>query len=77
MEGLDHRLRKTRLRWFGHEKRRNENSIIRRAIELDVRGRRPVGRPKKTSSKILEEDIRKLNTMEDMAEDRQQMRQLI
>ena len=37
-----------RLRWFGHVKRRDENSILRRAMELEVEGRRPVGRPKKT-----------------------------
>ena len=37
-----------RLRWFGLVKRRDENSILRRVIELEVEGRRPVGRPKKT-----------------------------
>ena len=42
-----------------------------------MEGRRPVGRPKKTWSKVVEEDIRKLNIMEDMAEDRKQWRQLI
>ena len=40
-----------RLRWFGHAKRRDENSILRRAMELEVEGRRSVGRPKKTWSK--------------------------
>ena len=40
-----------RLRWFGHLKRRDENSILRRAMELEVEGRRPVGRPKKTWSR--------------------------
>ena len=37
---------------------------------LKVEGRRPVGKPKKTWSKIVEEDMRKLNITEDMAEDR-------
>ena len=37
----------------------------------------PVGRPKKTWSKVVEEDMRKLNITEDMAEDRRQWRQLI
>ena len=36
MENLEHILRKTRLKWFGHVKRRNENSILRRAIEMEV-----------------------------------------
>ena len=32
-ENLEHKLRKMRLRWFGHV---NENSILRRAMELEV-----------------------------------------
>ena len=66
MENLEHRLRKMRLRWFGHVKHRDKNSILRRAMELEVEDRRPVGRPQKTWSKVVEEDIRKLNITEDM-----------
>ena len=47
------------MRWFGHVKLRDENSTLRRAIMLEVEGRRPVGRPKKIWSKVLEEDMRK------------------
>ena len=39
--------------------------------------RRPEGRTKKTWTKVEEEDMRKLNITEDMAEDRKQWRQLI
>ena len=66
-----------RLRWFGHVKHRDENSILRRAMELEVEGRRLVGRPKKTWSKVVEEDMRKLNITEDMVEGRKQWGQLI
>ena len=76
MENRERRLRKTRLRWFGHVKRRDENSILKRAIELEVEGRRPVGRSKKTWSKV-EEDMRKISITEDMAENRKQWKQLI
>ena len=31
VENLEHRLRKMRLRSFGHVKRRDENSILKRA----------------------------------------------
>ena len=58
-------------------KHRDENSILRRVMELDLEGRRPVGRPKKTWSKVEEEHMRKLNIKEDMAEDRKKWRQLI
>ena len=61
----------------GHIKLRDENSILRRVMELKVEGRRPVGRPKKTWSKVVEEDNRKLNITENMVEDRNQWRQLI
>ena len=69
---LENRLRKTRLRWLGHVKRRDDSNILGRVMELEVTGRRPVGRPKKTWSKVVEEDMRKLNITEDMAEDRHQ-----
>ena len=77
VKNLEQRLRKMRLRWFGHVKRRDGNSILRRTIELEVEGRRPVGRPKKTWIQIVEEDMRKLNITKYMAEDRKQWRQLI
>ena len=52
----------------------DESSVLRRVIELEVEGRRPVGRSKKTWSKVMEEVMRKLNIMEGMAEDRKQWR---
>ena len=66
VENLEHRLRKMRFRWFGHVKCRDENSILGRVMELEVESRRPVGRPKKTWSKVLEEDMGKLNITEDI-----------
>ena len=77
MENLEHRIMKMRLRWFGHVKCRDENSILSRAMELEVEDRRPVGRPKETWSMVAEEDMRKLNITEDMAVERKQWRQLI
>ena len=44
---------KTRLRWFGHVKRTDDSSILGRVMELEVEGRRPVGRPKKIWSKRI------------------------
>ena len=77
VENLELGFRKTRLRWFGHVKHRDENSIFKSVMELEVEDRRPVGRPKKIWSKVVEENMRKFNISEDMAEDRQQWRQLI
>mgnify|MGYP001795510643 CR=1 FL=1 len=77
VENLEHRLRKTRLKWFGHVKCRNEKSILRSVMELGVKGGRPLGRPYKTWSKVMEEDMKKLNITEDMAKNRHQWRQFI
>ena len=38
---------------------------VKTALEQEVEGRRPVGRSKKTWSKVVEEDMRKLNITED------------
>ena len=70
VENLEHRLMKTRLSRFGHVKCRDENSILRRVMDMEVEGRRPVGWPKKTWSKVVEEDMRKLNITEDITPDR-------
>ena len=45
-----------RLRWFGYVKRRDENSILRRVMVLEMEGRRPIGRPKKTSSRVEKDE---------------------
>ena len=36
VENLEHRLRKMRLRWFGHVKRRDKYSILRKVMELEI-----------------------------------------
>ena len=66
-------LSKIRLKWFGHLKRRDENSILRRAMELELEGRSPVGRPNKAWSKVVKEDMRKQNITEDMAEEEEDL----
>ena len=57
-------LRKMRLRWFGNVKHRDENSILRRTMELEVEGRRLVGRPKKKKKMEVEENMRKVNIID-------------
>ena len=41
-------------------------------MELELEGRKPVGRQNKTGTKKVEEHMRKLNITQDMAEDRKQ-----
>ena len=54
MDEVEAVMRERRLRWFGHVRRREEDNPVRRVMDLEVNGRRPPGRPKKTWAGILE-----------------------
>ena len=72
VEDLEDRLRRARLRWFGHVRRREEGHIHvwRRAVELEVVGKRMVRRPRKTWRQEVKEDLKHLNIREDMVDNR-------
>ena len=53
-------------------KKKKKNISSDKAVAMEVKGRRPVGKLKKTWSKVVEEDMRKLNITDDMVEDRKQ-----
>ena len=77
VEVLENVLRRRRLRWFGHVKRRDEEDPLRRVGELVVEGRRPPGRPRKSWRKTVEEDMRKVGAQEEDALDRDRWRGII
>ena len=54
------KAQEARLRWFGHLMRREEweNHVGREVMELEVRGRRKRGRPKRRWKDCIEEDMR-------------------
>ena len=41
-------IKKSRLRWFGHVERKDDNDWVKRCITSEVEGIRQRGRPKKT-----------------------------
>ncbi|KAK6762472.1 hypothetical protein RB195_023264 [Necator americanus] len=43
---ITEKVKEARLRWFGHVLRREEDSVAKTALKLDVSGVRPRGRPK-------------------------------
>ena len=49
------------VRWYGHALRRDENSILRVALGLEVSGKRKRGRSKKTWKKQVEEETEKIS----------------
>ncbi len=68
-------LRQRRLQWFGHVRRAGQDSVVRMVEEVE--GRRPVGRPRKTWRKCIEQDLNQLGLREEMAQDRRQWRRVI
>ena len=48
------------VRWYGHVLRRDDDSVLRVALNLEVSGKRKRGRPKKTWKKQVEEETEKI-----------------
>ena len=70
IQRLETRLRKQRLRWFDHILKKPKNSLILRVYNMKLEGRKPVGRPKKTWKKCVEEDLEILGLEESQAFER-------
>ena len=47
-------------RWYGHVLRRDDNSVLRVALDLEVSGNRKRGRAKKTWKKQVDEETEKV-----------------
>ena len=48
------------VRWYGHVLRRDDDSVLRVALNLEVSGKRKRGRPRKTWKKQVEEETEKI-----------------
>jgi len=68
---LEDKLRETRLRWFGHVKRRSVDTPVRRCEPIDLlycrRGR---GHPKMSWNEVIRSDMRFMGLTDDMEQDR-------
>lgn len=70
-------LRRSRLRWFGHVQRKENSDWVKKVTLLDVDGRRGIGRPRKTWTQAVAEDLRALNLKADQVYDRHAWRRAI
>ena len=71
---LGDKLRSSRLRWFGHVRRRDAEYVGRRVLEMAVPGKRKRGRPKRRWMDAVKEDMRKAGVKEEDTEDRRRWR---
>ena len=77
LEDIEMVLRKRRLFWFGHVKRRNEDDPLSRIQEVVAPGRRPRGRPKKTWKDCVNEDLQEAGVSERLTADRDEWKAVI
>ena len=52
------------VRWYGHVLRRDDDSVLKVALNLEVTGKRKRERPKKTRKKQVEEETEKIDLKE-------------
>ena len=71
------KVRETRLRWYGHIMRRDKGEPVRDILELDIKGNRGRGRPKKRWIDCVKEDLNEKELTVDMAKDRKGWRSRI
>ena len=62
------KLRESRLRWFGHVERREENHVTKRVMNMELPGSRRRGRPKKRWIDCVNEDMRELGLSREEAQ---------
>ena len=64
------KARESRLRWFGHVHRREQESNLRQVMDMEIPGRRPRGRPRGRWRDLVDRDMRELREVPEDADDR-------
>ena len=70
-ETLDKTAQANGVRWYGHVVRRDEESILKKAMVLQVNGQRKRGRPKQTWSGQVEERLQEIGLRVEETTDRE------
>ena len=75
---IEGNMSESRLRWFGHVKRRSMVAPVRRCELIDVPGgKRGRGRPKKSLDEVIREDFKVVGLTEDLTQDKRLWRNRI
>ena len=69
--------KKSRLRWFGHVERKDDNDWVKRCITWEVEGIRQKGQPKKTWRDCVKNDMESLGLSQKDAQSKNKCRRRI
>ena len=71
VSSIENKIREIRVRWFGHVKKRSVDTLVRRCERINIpKGRRGMGRQKKSLDEVIRDDLKVVELMEDMAHNR-------
>jgi hypothetical protein len=61
VETIGEVCRRSRLRWFGHVKRKGNDDWVRKCTDSVVDGKRPRGRPRSTCEDVVKDDMKRVH----------------
>ena len=70
VERLGMKIRESRLRWYGHVMKRDQEYVGRKIMEMELPGKRKRGRPKRRFLDVVKEDMGKVGVRETDVENR-------
>ena len=77
VERLGMKMRESRLRWYGHVMRRDQEYVGRKMMEMELPGKRRRGRPKRRFLDVVKEDMKEVGVKEMDIENRKMWRMMI
>ena len=77
VENITERYNKAIVGWIGYVKRRDQEFVGRKTLEMVPHGRRKRGRPKQSWMDSVNRDMRAIGTMKDEVHDRTDWRRIV
>ena len=77
VERLGMKMKESRLRWYRHVMRRDQEYVGRRMMKMELPGRRKRGRPRRIFLDVVKEDVGEVGGKETDVEDRTVWRKII
>ena len=74
---ISKKVRESRLKWYGHVSRREDEYVGKRVMGMEVPGKRRRGRPKRRWLDSIRNDLSERGLSEEDAQDRPRWRRLI